>query len=388
MRGFSAKKAAVLVVVAANVFPACLVGVMLILTFVTGNHVSDFLSYWAASKQLVHHANPYDADSVFRLQLPEGLPHGTPAVLMRNPPVIFPLVYPLGYLGPAAATRVWMLVLAICFAGSVAVLGRVYRQDRRLWLVLAFEPALHCLTAEQIGLILALSLSLFLYFHEKRPFLAGAALSLLALKPHLFVPGMVVVAAWAFWERRVRLIAGAAIGTALLCAAAWFIDPLGWHEYRALLHDVAVGNEWIPCVSILLRSRLPGTPMWAQYVPSILASIAAFLLYLKDRESWDWRERTPMLIALGIFTAPYTWFTDQAALVPLAVYALSRPVRLVIAFAVLNAVLMLLPLASVNLHSEWLAWSSVVFFAWTVFDRWSVQIQERQRALKPVLSTE
>ena len=388
MRGFSARKAAVLVVVAANVFPACLVGVMLILNFVTGNHVSDFLSYWAASKQLVHHVNPYDADSVFRLQLPEGLPSGTPAVLMRNPPVIFPLVYPLGYLGPAAATRVWMLVLAICFAGSVAVLGRVYRLDRRVWLVLTFEPALHCLNAEQIGLILALSLSLFLYLHEKRPFLAGAALSLLTLKPHLFVPGMVVVIAWAFWEWRVRLIAGAAISTALLCAAAWFIDPLGWHEYRALLHDVAVGNEWIPCVSILLRSHLPGAPVWAQYIPSALSSIGALWLYLKNRESWDWRERAPMLIAFGIVTAPYTWFTDQAAMVPLALFALARPARSLFTFAALNGALMLLPLASVNLHSVWLAWSSAAFFAWTVFDRWSVHVEGRGRVLKPALSAE
>ena len=388
MRGFSAKKTAALVVVAANVFPACLVGVMLILTFVTGSHVSDFLSYWAAAKQLVHHANPYDADSVLRLQLSEGLPPGTPAVLMRNPPVILPLVYPMGYLGAAAASRVWLLALAICFAGSVAVLGRVYGLDRRLWLALAFEPALHCLNAEQIGLILALSLSLFVYLHEKRSFLAGMALSLLVLKPHLFLPGMVALVAWAVWERRVRLVVGVATGVALLCSAAWFIDPSAWQQYGTLLHDVAVGNEWIPCVSILFRSHLPGTPVWAQYVPSILSSIAALLLYFKNRESWDWRERAPMLIALGIVTAPYTWFTDQAALVLLAVYALSRPVRSVFTFAVLNATLMLLPLASVNLHSVWLAWSSMAFFGWTVFDRWSNPVEGRERVLKPALSTE
>ena len=388
MRSFSARKAAALVVVAANVFPACLFGVMLILSLLKGSHLSDFLSYWAAAKQLVHHANPYDVDSVLRLQLSEGLPHDTAAVLMRNPPVILPLVYPLGYLGAAAASRVWLLVLAICFAGAVAVLGRVYGLDRRLWLALAFEPALHCLNAEQIGLILALSLSLFLYLQVRRPFLAGVCLSLLALKPHLFFPGAVVLVAWAIWERRARLIAGVAAGTALLCIAAWFIDPSGWHEYRALLHGVAVGNEWIPCVSILLRSHLPGAPVWAQYIPSALASAGALLLYMKNRASWEWAERAPMLIALGLVTAPYTWFTDQAALIPLAVYALSRPARSVFTFAVLNAVLMLLPLASVNLHSVWLAWSSVAFFAWTIVDRWSVYVEGRGRVLKPVLSAE
>jgi len=116
--------------------------------------------------------------------------------------------------------------------------------------------------------------------------------------------------------------------------------------------------------------------------------MAALLFYLKKRKSWDWRDRAPMLIALGIVTAPYTWFTDQAALVPLAVYALSRPVRSVFTLAALNAALMLLPLASVNLHSVWLAWSSVAFLAWTVLDRWSVQVEGREGVLKPALLTE
>ncbi|HEX3570843.1 MAG TPA: glycosyltransferase 87 family protein [Acidobacteriaceae bacterium] len=388
MRNSSGTRAATLALLSVNIFPACLIGVMLILELITGSHVNDFLSYWAAAKQIVHHANPYDADAVLRLQLSAGLPAGTPAVLMRNPPVIFPLVYPLGLLGAAAGSRVWIVLLTASFAVSVVLLGRVYRMDHRKWLALAFEPGLHCVHAEQLGLVLALSLSLFLYLKDRHQFLAGLSLSLLAFKPHLFIPGALVVIAWSIWERRIRFIAGLFTGAACLWAAAWLIDPAGWHQYRALISDVAGASEWIPCISILLRSHVPHRPIWAQYLPSALAAVAALGLYLRARDSWEWRDRAPFLVALGIATAPYTWFTDQAALVPVAVYALSRPLRSGMTFAALNAVLMLVLFTSINLHSVWLAWSSVAFLAWAVMDGWPLGHEAPGQLLKPVLSTD
>ncbi|MGB0122911.1 MAG: hypothetical protein WBP63_05720, partial [Silvibacterium sp.] len=37
--------------------------------------VRDFLSYWTAGQQLIHRANPYDADAVARLESAAGF-HG------------------------------------------------------------------------------------------------------------------------------------------------------------------------------------------------------------------------------------------------------------------------------------------------------------------------
>jgi hypothetical protein len=59
MRSFSGTRAVTLVLLSVSVFPACLIAVMLLVDLITGSHVSDFLSYWAAATQFVHHANPY-----------------------------------------------------------------------------------------------------------------------------------------------------------------------------------------------------------------------------------------------------------------------------------------------------------------------------------------
>ena len=45
----------------------------------------DYISYWAAGQLLVRHANPYDADVVFRLEKAAGFTEPHPLV-MRNPP--------------------------------------------------------------------------------------------------------------------------------------------------------------------------------------------------------------------------------------------------------------------------------------------------------------
>src|SRR5271170_6813297 len=62
----------------------------------------DFVEYWAAGHQLVHHANPYDADAILRLEHAAGFPADEGALIMANPPWALPLVLPLGFLGPRA----------------------------------------------------------------------------------------------------------------------------------------------------------------------------------------------------------------------------------------------------------------------------------------------
>ena len=68
-----------------------------------GNH--DFISYWAAGQQLIHHQNPYDADAILRIEHAAGFPVGYQALLMRNPPSALLLTLPLGFVGLRTAER-------------------------------------------------------------------------------------------------------------------------------------------------------------------------------------------------------------------------------------------------------------------------------------------
>ncbi len=194
----------------------------------------DFVSYWATGHQLVQHANPYDRDAISALEHAEGLDVRA-VLIMRNPPWALPLAYPLGFLGLRVAAILWSLLLLGCLLLSVRIVRQLYGSpsNRLHWLALAFTPALICLTMGQTALFALLGLALFLRWHGSQPFLAGAALWLCALKPHLFLPFVAALAAWIVFSRAWKVLAGAAAALALSSALASLIDPHAWLDYTA-----------------------------------------------------------------------------------------------------------------------------------------------------------
>ncbi len=144
----------------------------------------DFVSYWATGQQLLRHGNPYDRDAISALEHSAGLTVKA-VLIMRNPPWALPLAYPLGFLGLRVAAILWTLLLLACLLISVRMVCELHGSppNRIHWLGLAFTPALICLTMGQTSLFTLLGFVLFLRFHRHRPFVAGAALWLCALKP-------------------------------------------------------------------------------------------------------------------------------------------------------------------------------------------------------------
>jgi hypothetical protein len=64
-----------------------------------GSHAAgscDFVQYWAAGHQLIHHSNPYDEHEILPMERAAGYPSGLPAFIMPNPPTALPLVVALG----------------------------------------------------------------------------------------------------------------------------------------------------------------------------------------------------------------------------------------------------------------------------------------------------
>ena len=143
----------------------------------------DFVSYWAAGRQLVHHANPYDPAAVSALEHSAGFTYNNVVLFMRNPPWALLLALPLGLLGLRVAAVLWTLVLLACLLASVRMTQQLCGSppNRIHWLGFAFTPALICVTMGQTSLFALLGLVLFLRLQRRRPFAAGAAL--LALCP-------------------------------------------------------------------------------------------------------------------------------------------------------------------------------------------------------------
>lgn len=278
----------------------------------------DFVVYWATGQQLVHHANPYDAAAMMRVERAAGLPLAAGALFMRNPPWALPITYPLGFIGVRLGALLWSLILAPCLWASVHMIWQLHGRPTKLlnFLAYAFAPALICLITGQTSMFALLGLVLFLRLNRSWPFLAGMSLWLCALKPHLFLAFGVVLLAWVVVSRSYRVLLGAATAMAASCAVSWWIDPTAWIDYARMMRTDGIEKEFIPCLSVVLRLGVSPDANWLQYLLPLLGCAWALAYFLKRRDHWDWLKDGSLLILVSVVSAPYSWAFDQVVMIP------------------------------------------------------------------------
>jgi hypothetical protein len=333
--------------------------------------------YWATGQQLVHHANPYDAGVLQRIEGAMGhlLQYRG---LMRNPPWALPLVYPLGFAGLQAATIAWNAFLLACLAGSVRMLWVLHGRPRnsRALLGYCFGPALICLIMGQVSILALLGLVLFLRLHRRRPFMAGISLWLCMLKPHLFLPFGAVLLAWIIVTRCYKLLAGAAAAMTASCLIAFLIDPMAWTQYARMMHSSGIATEFIPCVSDMLRLWAGRDVLWLRYLPAILGCIWGLAYFWPRRSTWDWTKDGSLLMLVSILVAPYSWLYDQVLAIPALLRGayLTRSRRILAALAFLSA-LIEVALLGVSTLYPWTLWSAPAWLLWYLVARNSSEVK-------------
>ncbi len=334
----------------------------------------DYVFYWAAGQQLAHHANPYDAAANTQLERAAGLPQNLNPGVMRNPPWALPLVFPLGFLSLRVGWFLWAMLLLASLLVSVRLIWIIYERpkNRRDLLGYSFAPALLCLLYGQTSLFALLGLVLFLHLHRTRPFLAGTSLWLCALKPHLFLPFGVVLMAWVLVSRSYKLLAGAAVAMAASCAITFAIDPLAWAQYSQLARSSGIENEYIPCLSYLLRDWLSPHSIWLQYLPAVLGCAWALAYFWFRRHAWEWINNGSPLMIVSVLVAPYSWIYDQGLVIPALLRGafLARSRNLLIALAFLSALVEIALLRSIKYPTAmalWTYWSAPAWLVWYLF---------------------
>ena len=329
----------------------------------------DYVEYWAAGRQLVHRTNPYDKDAIFKLERSVGYPSGLPAQMVPNPPSALLLMLPLGEVGPMTGELLWELFLLASLVASVQMIRAMNGCPKNLLHLLgyAFAPALSCLLAGQISLFILLGLVLFLRLHRSQPFLAGASLWLCLLKPHLFLPFGVVLLVWIVFTRNYKIVAGTASALGLSSAIATILDPQVWAQYSQLMSASRIDRVPMPCVGSLLRIYLPPHTLWLQCLPAAIGCLWAVVYFLKRRTAWNWIEDGSLLMLVSVFVAPYTWFMDQAVLIPALLYGLycTRSRSLVSLLALMSAAIEIEILGGVPLlNSVFYLWTAPAFLVW------------------------
>jgi hypothetical protein len=332
----------------------------------------DFISYWAAGQQLVHGANPYDLETVRRMELAAGREPDKPLLTMRNPPLGLFVAFPLGLVSPKTGLIVWLLVLLGGLSLSIFMLWLLHgRPDNRIHLLgYLFAPAVACLMAAQFGIFLLMGVVFFLYFHRSRPFLAGAALLLCALKPHLFLPFGLALILWVLGRRSYAILAGFAAALLASCAFAYWLDPHAWQQYSDMMHAGGALQENVPALSVSFRFLIAPQAVWLQFVPEAAACVWALWYYWTRRDRWDWRDHGLLVLLVSAMCTPFGWFTDESMLLPAVlagVYQAAETKRSFLPLGLFAGVALIEIFANVQLTSAYFMWTTPAWLAWYLY---------------------
>lgn len=368
------------------------VAVALVSLFVLSSHSSlrqnlakrDSIAYWAAGRLLLQRQNPFSPAGVLTLERTQGYSETKPLVL-RTPPWSLFMVLPIGLMNAFAAWVVWIAVSLLALIVSVRVCWKMYGQETRpptTFPVVAylFAPVPACLVAGQMGVVLLLGLTLFFWAESHHPFLAGASLILPFAKPHLFSLFWVVMVIWALERRKRAVAAGFLTSFIFATGIALIIDPAVFGQYAAMLREAAIGHEFIPALSGIIRLLFFRRLFWVQFVPLVFGLIWSAWFYWNNRSNWTWRVHGPALVVVSVLTTPYAWLTDEVVVLPAVLQAALwvhgnrdrltvKSKIVVLIFASLNVLLLLILNAKVPFATGIYFWSSLVWFGWYFYAR-------------------
>ncbi len=296
-------------------FLSCLLGVI-----VPSDRAArrDFICYWASAQLLLHGQNPYSASAVLPVERSAGYT-ADEAEVLRNPPVALPWIAPLGAMNTRTANMLWIFTVVTSIVLSLHLIRTLHDDatDHVHLLGYAFAPTLICIAAGQIVAVVLLALVLFLVLYRVRPFLAGVALSVCAIKPHLLLPFLTALGLWLVYEKNVRLGLGVLTGIAAASVIASLLRPSVWGEYLSMLHTARLASEFYPTPSALLRLAIYPRSAWLQLVPALFGCIWAAWHYLGNRNGWVWNGYNGyLLILVSLWVAPRSWATDELLALP------------------------------------------------------------------------
>jgi hypothetical protein len=347
----------------------------LLMVAMGGNEATnrDYTEYWAVGHQLVHHGNPYDAPALLLiLQAAGSKANEHTHMILRNPPSALFITLPLGFVSVTTGAVLWSLALIAALMASIRLLWIMHGspEDRLHLIGYMFPPVLACLLAGQIGIFLLLGVTLFLYFHESKPYLAGTALLLCALKPHLFMPFGLALLAWMVVRKDYRVLIGA--GAAVLASVGLILclDPSVWLHYFYGERAENIQALFIPCVSVLFRVVIDRKAVWLQFLPMLVGCVWGLWYFFTRRARWSWLDHGPLLLLVSVLVAPYAWFTDESILLPAilaGLYRASNAGRSLLPFAGIAGAALIEVLAGVTLPSGLYLWTAPVWLAWYLY---------------------
>jgi hypothetical protein len=341
---------------------------------------NDFLPLYVGAK-LAGTGDLYDSHAYYAFMIHrfEALHE---SLRFTRPPFYASLLWPLSRLPYETAYLVWWLLRLAALAGFVALWRIPSRADAMLFTSLSV-PVFASLAAGQDTPFLLLLIAVALRCWETdRPFGAGLALSLCAIKFHLFV----LLPLLFLRQRLGRMAAGFAAGAAALLALTFAVEGSRWPlDYYHVLTDGRVhpGADSMPNLHGLFAALPQGIYLEAAAAAAVVAA------------AWVALPRVPfpsgfgLTLLGGLLLSYHSYLMDAALLLPALLIVLATTARYWIKAW---GALLLSPPAALLLvsHPPWSYLTQValaLFFFAAVFDLGSApnprQTKPRRTVSKP-----
>ena len=291
----------------------------------------DFISFWGASQFALsgQPALAYDNAALHALQskVVAFAPRGE--MPFPYPPPFLLLTMPFGLLSFPLGLILWSLA---GYALYLAVARQLTPEGALL--AAAFPPVFATAALGQNGFVMAAIFLGGLALLTSRPFLAGALLGCLILKPQLALMLPVAMLAGRQWQ----VIGGAVFSSILVIAAGLLIfgpaATAAWLDqlplYMRIARDGLVG--WHKFISVYAAARQVGVPETLAFALHFtLALAAAWTVWRIWSARADWPARFAILSAATMLASPYLYVYDALVLLPAFAYLIARraPVALV-----------------------------------------------------------
>jgi hypothetical protein len=281
----------------------------------------DFIAFWSSARLLLAGGNPYDAGELLRVERSAGWLKDH-AYRVWEPPWALVGLAPLAALPYQEARFVWFLIHLALLVMAADRLWLVYGGDRarrgQAWMIgVTFAPAIIGWKTGQLTVLVLAAVVAFLELERRgRHAMAVAAFVLLAsVKPHVVYLPCVGLALWIVAGQRRAGVAG------LAAAALLLVGPVLGHPAVLEQFVTAIGEtppqQPAPTIGTVLR-ELSRATFDRDVYPLVFAAPIAGILWLlsrwRRRGAGRWEETFPLLLAVGVLTAPFAWIYDAAVL--------------------------------------------------------------------------
>lgn len=289
---------------------------------------NDFIEYWSAFHVAHGGANPYESGQLLKAQQTI-VPERTQPLMMWNPPWLLGLLAPILRFDFLTASKIWFaLNIFFVLASAKIMWGGLFEEKSLLLpsiLAVAFIPIGNALQVGQVSLLVLFLCSLLLLaLKQERYFLAGVAICLLTVKPHLAYLLLAVI----FWfsllnyDRFIKLSLGFGLSlgflTLITCALSANLIPQ-YLQIQFNQSGVTGVSEWLGAVPMAyLRLGLLRIGYGYSDAPLLLFPVCVSLITITwlvvRRPKISWENAGPSLIAISVATASFGWLFDLSLL--------------------------------------------------------------------------